>query len=258
MSGKNNPNFRNAGQKVCVGCGSKFQSYDKQQRYCSLDCYSNSEEKIINAVMANDDKRKQSGHCKECGAEIYHQRVYCDEHNPNIKRKIGICTNCGMETETGNNKKYCRNCRDKNGYSSKGSIPKKYKSFCSVCGKGIKKWDRKYCDDCWRYYMTSRHGNKWRKDHNQDLIVEALEKAGCSVLDLSMVGGGCPDIMVGKNKKNYFMEIKNPETGGKLNDLQKKFIDEWDAPIFVVRTPEEALRAVGAIAAEDEDYGGHA
>ena len=36
--GKLNPNFRNAGQKQCVGCGKRFKSYDKRRRFCGLLC----------------------------------------------------------------------------------------------------------------------------------------------------------------------------------------------------------------------------
>jgi hypothetical protein len=36
--GKNNPNYKAAGMKACVGCGRTFQSYNKGRRYCGIAC----------------------------------------------------------------------------------------------------------------------------------------------------------------------------------------------------------------------------
>ena len=79
-------------------------------------------------------------------------------------------------------------------------------------------------------------------DVNQPDIVAALEKAGCSVLDLSRVGKGCTDLLVGRDGCNYLMEVKT--LTGKLNTKQVKFHSEWRGKTYVVRTPEEALRIV--------------
>jgi len=37
-----------------------------------------------------------------------------------------------------------------------------------------------------------------------------LELSGCSVVDLSGIGGGCPDLLVGLNGKSVLVEIKVP------------------------------------------------
>lgn len=37
-AGENNPNFRDAGWRVCVGCGTRYKSYTKTRRYCSVNC----------------------------------------------------------------------------------------------------------------------------------------------------------------------------------------------------------------------------
>lgn len=39
LSGKNNPNYRGAGDKICEGCGEYYHSYDKKRKYCSRECY---------------------------------------------------------------------------------------------------------------------------------------------------------------------------------------------------------------------------
>lgn len=38
--GKNNPNFRNILEKICVACNAPYFSYDKRRKYCSRSCAS--------------------------------------------------------------------------------------------------------------------------------------------------------------------------------------------------------------------------
>lgn len=85
-----------------------------------------------------------------------------------------------------------------------------------------------------------------RVDANHAAIVQALRDVGADVLDLSRVGGGCPDLLVGFRGTNHLIEVKTKR--GVLNLLQLAFHMEWrgGAPT-VVRTVDEALRAVGAI-----------
>ena len=84
-----------------------------------------------------------------------------------------------------------------------------------------------------------------RVDANQQEIVDALCAVGCSVLDLSAVGRGCPDLAVSDRNGNLLlMEIKTEK--GKLNKRQERWHREWKgSPPFVVRSVDEALRAVG-------------
>jgi AmiR/NasT family two-component response regulator len=90
----------------------------------------------------------------------------------------------------------------------------------------------------------ARFGKLRRKpDANQKAIVDALEAVGARIFDLSGVGGGCPDIAVLKpNKRDVvLMEIKTDK--GDVNETQRRTHQEW--PVVVVRTVEEALRAIG-------------
>lgn len=82
-----------------------------------------------------------------------------------------------------------------------------------------------------------------RVDANHGEIIAALRKAGCAVLDLSRVGHGCPDILVSIAQKNHLLELKSRD--GELTDDQFKFRDYWRAPVHIVRSPEQALEAVG-------------
>lgn len=38
VDGEKNPNFRNAGWHLCVGCGARFHSYQKTRDYCTPEC----------------------------------------------------------------------------------------------------------------------------------------------------------------------------------------------------------------------------
>lgn len=87
-----------------------------------------------------------------------------------------------------------------------------------------------------------------KTDSNQRLIVAALRKAGCSVELLHRVGGGVPDLLVGRNgsrdRRNYLLEVKAPT--GKLNEEQEDWHAAWRGQVCTVRSVPEALEAVGA------------
>jgi hypothetical protein len=90
-----------------------------------------------------------------------------------------------------------------------------------------------------------------RVDSNQADIVQALRQAGYTVQDLSAVGGGVPDLLVsGIDREtgrpaNWVLETKT--SVGKLNSRQRNWHARWPGPKAVVRTIDEALKAVGAI-----------
>ena len=94
-----------------------------------------------------------------------------------------------------------------------------------------------------------------RTDKTHKSIVDALRAVGCSVVSLAGVGKGVPDILAGRNGVTWLIEIKRPagpkggtsEKGQRLNEAQEKWRDAWrGGPVHVARTPDEALRAVGA------------
>ena len=89
-------------------------------------------------------------------------------------------------------------------------------------------------------------------DANQNEIVNALRKAGCSVQILSNVGKGCPDLVVGITFMfgaglTLMMEIKDggkPPSAQKLTPDQVKWHDEWKGSKVVVNSVESALWAI--------------
>lgn len=101
-----------------------------------------------------------------------------------------------------------------------------------------------------------------KPDAGQPAIVAALRAVGCSVEVLSDVGRGVPDLLVGRADRNYLLEVKSPmadtpsglsRKGASnrhqidLNDLERAWHNAWRGPVSVVRSVDEALRAVGAI-----------
>jgi len=87
-----------------------------------------------------------------------------------------------------------------------------------------------------------------RTDANQPEIVAALRAAGCSVQHLHTIGGGCPDILVGRAGKNYILEIKDgakAPSGRQLTEDEKEWHRTWRGVVHTVCNIAEALDAVG-------------
>lgn len=124
---------------------------------------------------------------------------------------------------------------------------------CLQCGKSFQSspsYKRKYCS--YRCFLDSggpiraglaskvmvrKYGAK--KDANHADIVKALEDGGVSVLDISGLGGGLPDLIVCRRGITLLVEIKNPQTsyGRKgANKLQKAWANGWPAPVYIIRT----------------------
>jgi len=107
-----------------------------------------------------------------------------------------------------------------------------------------------------------------RTDKNQAMIIAALRAAGCSVQSLHAVGQGFPDLCVGvpgltlvgtfSHKEvvdalegiqgltmlsgaNLLLEVKNPDTRGKLNARQRRWHEAWRGQRGVVSTVEMVL-----------------
>jgi hypothetical protein len=96
---------------------------------------------------------------------------------------------------------------------------------------------------------VTRHHVK-RKDAGHDRIVAALLASGAIVVDLSNVGAGVPDLMVGRGGRTWLLEVK--EEKGALRASQVAFLARWrGGPVALVRTPREALEAVQAVLRED-------
>lgn len=85
-------------------------------------------------------------------------------------------------------------------------------------------------------------------DANQAAIVAALRGVGCSVQPLHAVGGGVPDLLVGKGGTNYLVEVKDGSLlplSRQLTDRQREWHDAWRGNVAVVKDEAEALTLVG-------------
>lgn len=79
-------------------------------------------------------------------------------------------------------------------------------------------------------------------DTNHKEIVEALRKFGASVISLAPVGGGVPDLLVGKGI-NFIIEVKK-DSKSNLTPAQEKFFKEWKGFVFRVNSAEEAIEKI--------------
>ena len=83
-----------------------------------------------------------------------------------------------------------------------------------------------------------------RIDTNHREVVKALRQIGCSVLSLAAVGKGCPDLLVGRQRKNWIMEVKNGALSPSLRRLttdEQKFRDLWAGQYTVVESAKQAV-----------------
>jgi hypothetical protein len=90
-----------------------------------------------------------------------------------------------------------------------------------------------------------------KRDENEDAIVRALNKVGCVIERLS--AKGVPDLMVWSpyDRQIVLLEVKDgtkPPSARKLTPEQERWHDKWcEAPVYVVTSIDEAMRAVGAV-----------
>jgi Holliday junction resolvase len=81
-------------------------------------------------------------------------------------------------------------------------------------------------------------------DANHTEIVKGLRQSGCTVLDLSAVGKGCPDLLIGRCGYNLLMEVKDgskPKSARKLTGDQIAFFAKWRGNVQVVKSLQEAI-----------------
>ena len=86
-----------------------------------------------------------------------------------------------------------------------------------------------------------------RTDHNHQEIKVAFERMGCSVLDLSSVGGGCPDLLVGYGGKSILIEVKDgakPPSARKLTPDEEDFGRGWKGAYAIVENLDDAQEIV--------------
>lgn len=85
-------------------------------------------------------------------------------------------------------------------------------------------------------------------DGNHTAVVAALRRAGIAVLSLAAVGKGCPDLLCAFRDTTVLLEVKNPDSDrgapSKVSQATVDFIAQWPGKVYVVWSPEEAVRVV--------------
>jgi hypothetical protein len=88
-----------------------------------------------------------------------------------------------------------------------------------------------------------------RVDANQKQIVSELRNLGYSVMVMSDLGHGKPDICVGTSifgkPQNFLFEIKDgskPPSARLLTKHEVDFFANWDGQVNIILTSEEAVR----------------
>jgi len=148
--------------------------------------------------------------------------------NPKVIRSVVVqCERCGTE------------------FSKFPSMTKRFCSYeCHLASGGAQRAGSAAVE------ARLKYGAK--KDANHDEVVQALERAGASVIDMSHVGRGFPDLICGFRGITLLMEIKNPKTAyGRrgFNVNQRRWQENWrGGPVALVDSAEAALRALGVLA----------
>lgn len=95
--------------------------------------------------------------------------------------------------------------------------------------------------------MKLRHVRR-RVDANQPAIVEAYRRMGCSVLCISSVGHGAPDLVVGRGGVTDLVEVKDgskPPSACAMTEAEAKFSREWlGSPVRIVYSIDDAAAHV--------------
>lgn len=86
-----------------------------------------------------------------------------------------------------------------------------------------------------------------RTDANQKEVVEAFRKLGCSVVVTSRLRNGVPDICVGLNGWNVWIEIKDGSkvpSKRKLTEDEQKWHEAWRGWVEVVESVDDVVALV--------------
>lgn len=74
-------------------------------------------------------------------------------------------------------------------------------------------------------------------DDNQRELVKAFRDLGATVLILSSVGSGCPDLLIGYRNKNFLVEIKDGKkwkSQTRLTIDEQEFFDTWNGQVVII------------------------
>lgn len=159
--------------KVCGGC--KRPKYTADYKIC-IDCRNRSKnKKKIETIKCEL--------CKNKGSYEYENKHYCGKHIKSIKRKdMNLCSSrwsCGNEPEE--NKKWCRNCLDRDKEYNKKRKQKKLESIkiengeklCKNCFVKFEPFNTLHnvlstkCKECYKKQQIREANRKPREEYNK-------------------------------------------------------------------------------------------
>lgn len=172
MKGKNNPNYRNAGEKTCIKCGSIYITYNKNRKFCSQQCFFQTRRKKL---VPNKPKRiPKIWKCLICSKVVERRNLYCSSACRKVySEEFKMIVNCFL----------CKKQFSK----YKAQERKRSKHFCSVVcrrkdtiGKGNPNWRGG------RKSLTSMIRSS---DKNKKLIQSTLKKHKFTCRHCGQIGG---------------------------------------------------------------------
>lgn len=83
-----------------------------------------------------------------------------------------------------------------------------------------------------------------RIDANHTQIVNDLRKMGVHVYDLNLSGGGLTDIMIHRNDRTFFVELKVKGASAVVKKTQVKFLSEWQGFCGIARSLEDVVAMI--------------
>lgn len=88
------------------------------------------------------------------------------------------------------------------------------------------------------------HNNRHKRDKNHKPIVEDLKRLKIKYIDISQLGGGCGDLVVGYDNKNFIFEIKSDKKS-ELTTEEEKFHKDWEGETpHICYSLEDILRVI--------------
>ena len=94
-----------------------------------------------------------------------------------------------------------------------------------------------------KYTASGYKGRARKRDANEPEIIEALEL----IPGVVVVPQDKPvDLLVGYDGVTFLLEVKNPKGKNRIEPDQAEFFEDWTGrPVVIVRSPEDALEAIG-------------
>lgn len=107
LRGNSNPNFKNAGRKICLYCKKEYHAYNKNRKFCGVLCAESAAHPVRTIKVKHNPKKKRcisKCFCLTCGKHIRKINKHklcakCYYEKRKVPRLIIICSTCGVKYE---------------------------------------------------------------------------------------------------------------------------------------------------------------